>query len=158
TAKLDLICRKLGLRPGQRLLDVGCGWGGLVRHAAEHYGVSAVGITLSAAQAEVARERCAGLPVAIRLQDYRDVHATFDRAASVGMFEHIGARAYPGFFDKMRRCLAPDGLLVLHTIGGLRSNAAMDPWIETYIFPDSQIPSARQLAAAIEGRFVIEDW
>jgi cyclopropane-fatty-acyl-phospholipid synthase len=157
-AKLDLICRKLRLEPGMRLLDIGCGWGGLLQYAAETYGVTGVGLTVSEQQAALARERCAGLPVEVRLEDYRVLDEPFDRIASVGMFEHVGYKNYRTFMETAHRCLAPDGLLLLHTIGGLRSAATSDPWILKYIFPNSMLPSAAQLAEASEGLFVMEDW
>ena len=157
-AKLDLVCRKLGLAPGMRVLDIGCGWGEALKFAAERYGVSGVGITVSREQCEHARELCAGLPVEIRLQDYRALDERFDRAFSIGMFEHVGARNYRDYFTVARRCLAADGLLVLHTIGGERSVRTTDPWVGRYIFPNSMLPSAQQIATAIEQRFVIEDW
>ena len=163
-AKLDLTCRKLGLQPGMRVLDIGCGWGEALKFAAERYGVRGVGVTISREQATYANELCAGLPIEIRLQDYRTLAADgiaepFDRIFSIGMFEHVGVKNYPAFFDVARRCLADDqGLLLLHTIGGNRSRAHTDPWIARYIFPNSLLPSAAQLTAALEGRFVIEDW
>ncbi|WP_147651237.1 cyclopropane fatty acyl phospholipid synthase [Vulcaniibacterium gelatinicum] len=161
-AKLDLVCRKLGLQPGMHVLDIGCGWGEALKFAAERYGVSGVGITVSREQAEYARRLCAGLPVEIRLQDYRALEGRFDRVFSIGMFEHVGVKNYPVYFEVARRCLAgdgpDDGLFLLHTIGGNRSCAHTDPWIARYIFPNSMLPSAAQIAAAVEGRFVIEDW
>lgn len=157
-AKLDLICRKLQLRPGLRLLDIGCGWGELLKFAAERYRVAGVGITVSERQAEYAQALCAGLPVEIRLQDYRDVHERFDRIASVGMFEHVGARNYARFFEVARRCLVEDGLFLLHTIGTNVSVTHTDPWIARYIFPNSMLPSAAQLTRAYENHFVLEDW
>lgn len=155
--KLDLICRKLELRPGQRLLDIGCGWGSLCRFAAENYGVSAVGITVSREQMVYASEYCRDLSVEIRLQDYRDLNESFDRIASVGMIEHVGARNYRSLFNAARRCLSPDGLFLLHTIGKHANSRSVDPWIERYIFPAGQLPSLRQLSAAIGNRFVVED-
>ncbi|KFN47851.1 hypothetical protein N790_07205 [Arenimonas malthae CC-JY-1] len=157
-AKLDLVCRKLGLRAGQRLLDVGCGWGETLKFAAERYGAAGVGITVSREQADYARRLCAGLPVEIRLQDYRELDEPFDHILSIGMFEHVGVRNYRGFFERMRRCLAPRGLFLLHSIGGERSTDHTDPWIGRHIFPNSMLPSAAQLARALEGLFVIEDW
>lgn len=157
-AKLDLCCRKLGLAPGMRLLDIGCGFGEALAWAAERHGVQGMGVTISERQAEWARERCAGLPVEIRVQDYRDVDGQFDRVLSVGMFEHVGQRNYRRFFDKVRQLLTPGGLFLLHTIGGPLSTRHTDPWIARYIFPNSMLPSATQVAAAVEGRFVIEDW
>ncbi|HEX2757748.1 MAG TPA: cyclopropane fatty acyl phospholipid synthase [Thermoanaerobaculia bacterium] len=157
-AKLDLICRKARLKPGMRVLDIGCGWGGFATFAAERYGVSVVGITVSKEQIELGRRRTAGLPVQLLLQDYRDLAGTFDAIVSVGMFEHVGRRNYRTFFDVGRRCLAPGGLFVLHTIGTRLSVLSCDPWIEKYIFPNSLVPSMAQIAAALENRFVIEDW
>jgi len=157
-AKLDLICRKLGLRPGQRVLDIGCGWGEALKFAAERYGVSGVGITISAEQAEFARQLCAGLPIEIRLQDYRELDEPFDAVFSVGMFEHVGEKNYRHYFEVARRCLRADGLFLLHTIGGNLSRHRTDPWIARYIFPNSMLPSIRQIAEASEGLFVMEDW
>jgi cyclopropane-fatty-acyl-phospholipid synthase len=157
-AKLDLVARKLGLAPGMRVLDVGCGWGTTAKFVAERYGVAVVGVTVSAEQARLAAELCRGLPVEIRLADYRRLTGPFDRVLSLGMFEHVGARNYRTFFEVARRCLADDGLLLLHTIGGNRSVRTIDPWIERYVFPNSMLPSARQITAAAEGLFVLEDW
>lgn len=157
-AKLDLVCRKLGLAPGMRVLDIGCGWGEALKFAAERYGVSGVGVTISQEQADYARALCAGLPIEIRLQDYREVAEPFDRILSIGMFEHVGVRNYATYFDVARRCLAEDGLFLLHCIGGNESVRQTDPWIARYIFPNSMLPSAVQIAQAAEGRFVIEDW
>ena len=157
-AKLDLCCRKLGLKPGMRLLDIGSGWGEMLKFAAERYGVTAVGVTISREQADYARGLCEGLPVEVRLQDYRDLDERFDRIVSIGMFEHVGARNYRTFFRVARRCLEADGLLLLHTIGSNVSRNRTDPWIAKYIFPNSMIPSAAQATRALERRFVIEDW
>lgn len=157
-AKLDLICRKLALEPGMTLLDIGCGWGGMAEFAARRYGVSVVGITISKEQHQLASERCKGLDVDIRLQDYRDLRQQFDRVVSVGMFEHVGPRNYDTFFRVVRRVIADDGLFLLHTIGGLQTNLSVNPWIEKYIFPNGCLPSMQQVARSIEGLFVAEDW
>ena len=167
-AKLDLVCRKLGLQPGMRVLDIGCGWGEALKFAAENYGVSGVGLTISHEQAALARELCAGLPIEIRVQDYRDLAGSdrlerFDRSFSVGMFEHVGVRNYRRYFEIARCCLHEQGrwgpgLFLLHTIGSNVSVNRTDPWIARYIFPNSMLPSAAQIAGACEGRFVIEDW
>ncbi len=156
-AKLDLVCRKLALQPGQRVLDIGCGWGGFARFAAERYGVRVVGVTISERQLEMARERCAGLPVELHLRDYRDLDGEFDRIVSIGMFEHVGHKNHRAYFEVARRVLRPDGLFLLHTIGDEISNAGTDPWIERYIFPNGDIPSLAQIAGAVEDLFVIED-
>ncbi|KAF1015692.1 MAG: Cyclopropane-fatty-acyl-phospholipid synthase [Stenotrophomonas maltophilia] len=157
-AKLDLVCRKLGLQPGQRVLDIGCGWGEALKFAAERYGVSGVGVTISQEQAEHARRLCAGLPVEIRLQDYREVDEPFDAIFSIGMFEHVGDKNYRSFFEVARRCLSAQGLLLLHSIGANISRHRTDPWIARYIFPNSMLPSAVQISRAFEGLFVLEDW
>lgn len=157
-AKLELICRKLGLKPGMRVLDIGCGWGEALKFAAERYGVSGVGVTISAEQARHAGELCAGLPVEIRLQDYRELDERFDAILSVGMFEHVGDKNYRTYFETVRRCLAPDGLFLLHTIGTNVSRHRTDRWIARYIFPNSMLPSAEQVARGYQGLFVMEDW
>ena len=157
-AKLDLICRKIMLEPGIRILDIGCGWGGFAKYAAENYGVEVVGITVSEEQFKLGSEMCEGLPVELRLQDYREIDEKFDRIVSVGMFEHVGAKNYRTFMKSVRRCLVPDGIFLLHTIGALTTNKLFDPWINKYIFPDSLTPSASQLCEAAESLFVMEDW
>ena len=157
-AKLELIAKKLLLRPGQRVLDVGCGWGGTAKFLAENYRVQVVGVTVSQEQADYARQICRGLPVEVRLQDYRSVEGEFDRILSVGMFEHVGAKNYTAFMRTARRCLKADGIALLHTIGkNVFSNSA-DAWMARYIFPNSFLPSPRQVAAALEALFVLEDW
>jgi cyclopropane-fatty-acyl-phospholipid synthase len=157
-AKLELIFRKLGLKPGMRVLDIGCGWGEALKLAAERYGVSGVGVTVSQEQADYARGICAGLPIEIRLADYRTLDETFDRVFSIGMFEHVGLKNYATYFDVARRCTSDDGLFVLHCIGSNVSSNHTDPWMAKYIFPNSLIPSAEQIAAASEDIFVTEDW
>jgi cyclopropane-fatty-acyl-phospholipid synthase len=157
-AKLDLVCRKLQLKPGMKVLDIGCGWGGAARFAAERYHVEVVGITVSAQQANFASEYCRGLPVSIRLQDYRDLNEKFDRIFSIGMFEHVGYKNYRTYMKKVRELLKPEGLFLLHTIGSNRSVTRSDPWIAKYIFPNSMLPSARQVTTAAEDLFVMEDW
>lgn len=157
TAKLDLICRKINLKSGQRVLDIGCGWGSFAKYAAENYNAQVVGITVSERQAEFAKEFCKGLPVEIRLEDYRNINEKFDHIVSVGMIEHVGAKNYPVFIKTAKKCLKKDGLFLLHTIGGLKSEAATDPWINKYIFPNGIVPSLKQLASNLEGNFVVED-
>jgi cyclopropane-fatty-acyl-phospholipid synthase len=156
-AKLDLVCKKIGLKAGDRVLDIGCGWGSFAKYAAETYGAAVVGVTVSKEQVALGSRRSAGLPVEIRLQDYRDVNEKFDHIVSLGMFEHVGMKNYATYMDVVRRCLKDDGLFLLHTIGGNRSVRTTDPWIEKYIFPNSMLPSLAQIARASEGRFVIED-
>jgi len=157
-AKLDLSCRKLGLQPGDRVLDVGCGWGSFAGYAAEKYGVNVVGITVSKEQAVLARESCRGLPVEFRLQDYREIREPFDHIVSIGMFEHVCYKNYRTYMEVMHRCLKDDGLFLLHTIGDCCSHLTIDPWFGKYIFPNSLIPSMKQISASIEKLFIIEDW
>jgi cyclopropane-fatty-acyl-phospholipid synthase len=157
-AKLDLVCRKLQLEPGMRVLDIGCGWGEALKYAAERFGISGVGVTISHEQAGYARTLCSGVPVEIRLQDYREIHESFDAVFSIGMFEHVGAKNYRHYFEVVRRCLPTSGLFLLHSIGGNRSVTHTDPWIGRYIFPNSMLPSAAQIAHAVEGVLVMEDW
>lgn len=156
--KLDLICRKLQLEPGMRLLDIGCGWGGLAAYAAEKYKANVVGVTISAEQLKIAQSRAAGLPVEIRLLDYRKLDDRFDRVVSVGMFEHVGYKNYRTFMESAHKNLTNDGLFLLHSIGGNTSVQHTDPWIDKYIFPNSMLPSIRQIGTAAEGLFVMEDW
>jgi cyclopropane-fatty-acyl-phospholipid synthase len=155
--KMDLICRKLDLRPGQRILDIGCGWGSFAKYAAENYGVSVVGITISKEQREFAENLCKGLSVEFRLQDYRDLDEKFDHIVSVGMIEHVGFKNYRNYMEVAKRCLKTDGLFLLHTIGSMKSGSGTDPWTNRYIFPNGMIPSLKQLAKSVEGLFVIED-
>ena len=156
-AKLDLICRKLGLQPGMRVLDIGCGWGSLMGFAAEHYGVQCVGVTVSKEQAAWARERYAGLPLEFRLQDYRELDETFDAIVSVGMFEHVGRKNHRAYMEVAARCLRDDGLFLLHTIGKNRRDSVPDRWIDKHIFPNGDLPSVGQVGDAIDGLFVAED-
>ncbi len=157
-AKLELVCRKLRLAPGTRVLDIGCGWGGAARFVAERYHVDVVGITVSEQQVSRARELCQGLPVEMHLQDYRDLQGSFDRVYSLGMFEHVGHKNYGTYMQVVSEHLKQDGVFVLQTIGGNYTDTIGDLWMERYIFPNSMLPSAQQIAAAIEGRFVLEDW
>lgn len=156
-AKLDLICRKLQLQPGMRVLDIGCGWGSFMGYAAEHYGVQSVGVTVSKEQAEWAQQRYARLPLEFRLQDYRSIEGTFDRIASIGMFEHVGRRNHREFMEVAHRCLADDGLFLLHTIGKNTRKTVPDPWIDKYIFPNGDLPSVGQIGDAVDDLFVVED-
>lgn len=157
-AKLEMVCRKLGLQQGQRVLDIGCGWGSFAKYAAENYGVSVVGITISKEQVELGSRLCKGLSVEIRLQDYRDVNEKFDHIVSLGMIEHVGYKNYKTYMETVSRALADNGVFLLQTIGGNTSVRTTDPWIGKYIFPNSMLPSIKQIAQAIEGRFVMEDW
>jgi len=157
-AKLDLVCRKIGLKPGMKVLDIGGGWGSFAKFAAEKYGAHVVNISVSKEQVDLANELCKGLTVENRLQDYRDVNEKFDAIVSLGMFEHVGHQYYEIYFDIVSRCLKDDGLFLLHTIGSNKSGGIPDPWIGKYIFPNSALPSAALITDAVEGKFVIEDW
>ena len=156
--KLNLICRKLGLEPGMRVLDVGCGWGGTARFVSERYQVEVIGVTVSREQTSLAQEICRDLPVRIQLKDYRDIHGEFDRILSIGMFEHVGERNYRTFMGKMRHLLKENGLFLLQTIGTNSVTRAVSAWTDRYIFPNGHIPSPGQISSAIEGLFVLEDW
>lgn len=157
-AKLDLICKKIGLKPGQRVLDIGSGWGSFMGYAAEKYDVSAVGITVSKEQKELADKLYKNFPVETRLQDYRDIDEKFDHVVSLGMFEHVGYKNYRAFMKVVYNALEDDGLFLLHTIGGNRSVRRGEPWLDKYIFPNGMIPSIAQISKSIEGLFVMEDW
>lgn len=168
-AKLDLICRKLRLKPGERLLDVGCGWGGLVMHAAEHYGVDATGITLSPSQAEFAKERIAeaglGDRCRVAIRDYRTLTTddNFDKIASIGMVEHVGLTHLPVYFESVYRALRPGGLFLNHGIVSLseprprspgevifRKFWKADAFIDKYVFPDGKLTATDDVVAAAE--------
>lgn len=156
-AKLDLICRKMELQPGMRVLDIGCGWGSFTWYAASRYGVAVDGITVSVEQQKYAQERCAELPVNILLKDYREIEGRYDRVISVGMFEHVGRKNYKQFMRTVDRLLSNDGLALLHTIGENETTKTFDPWINKYIFPNGELPSLAQITAAAENLFIIED-
>jgi len=156
--KLDLTCRKIGVKKGDRVLDIGSGFGGFINFAAEKYGAECVGLTISKEQTDYANTHRNGLPIETRLQDYRDVDGQFDHIVSLGMFEHVGYRNYRVYMEKVHSLLKNDGLFLLHTIAGNKSVTVMDPWFSKYIFPNSLVPSASQIIEAAEGLFVMEDW
>jgi len=155
--KLDLICRKIDLHSGEHVLDIGCGWGGFARYAAEHYGCNVTGVNISDEQIRYAREFCHGLPVEIRSEDYRKLRGSFDKIVSVGMIEHVGVKNYRKFMRIVHRCLKDGGVFLLHTIGGNVSRMNTDPWIDRYIFPNGMLPRIAQLGRAMENLFVVED-
>jgi cyclopropane-fatty-acyl-phospholipid synthase len=159
--KMKLICSKVGLQPGMRVLDIGCGWGGLARHVAQEHACEVVGITISEKQQEYAAKACAGLPVVIHARDYRDASpeslGTFDAITSVGMIEHVGPKNYARFFAQVARLLRPTGLALVQTFGREQSQPT-DPWINQYIFPNSYVPSMCELNQGMKGLFVMEDW
>jgi len=157
-AKLDLVCKKIGLKPGMKILDIGCGWGSLAKYAAEKYDVQVVGVTVSKEQLALGSELCKGLPVELRLQDYREVNEKFDAVVSIGSMEHIGTRNYKNYMQVVDRCLNKNGIALIHTIGSNKSITTGEPWTDKYIFPNGVLPSISQLGAAMEGIFVMEDW
>ncbi len=156
-AKLDLVCKKIDLKAGQHVLDIGCGWGSWAKYAAEKYGAKVTGITISVEQAEYARKLCQGLPIDIRVQDYRLLNEQFDHIVSLGMFEHVGYKNFSAYFQVAHNCLKNDGLFLLHTIGAKETTAVPDPWIHRYIFPNGHIPSLANVTEAIEKLFLVED-
>ena len=153
-AKKDHIAAKLLIQPGMRVLDIGCGWGGMALTLARDHGARVVGVTLSDNQAATARARAeaAGLSdrIDIRLTDYRDLHERFDRIVSVGMLEHVGAPNFGAYFRKVDALLAPDGVALIHTIGRCAPPTTTSSWLAKYIFPGGYTPSLSELARAIE--------
>lgn len=157
-AKLDLVCRKIGLEPGMTVLELGCGWGSFAKYAAEKYGAQVLGVTVSKEQVALGMQRCEGLPVELRLQDYRDVSGTYDRVISIGVMEHVGYRNYRTYMEVTDRTLNDGGIAFFHTIGHNWSTTTANAWSNKYIFPNGMLPSIAQLSRAIEGLFVVEDW
>jgi cyclopropane-fatty-acyl-phospholipid synthase len=158
-AKLDLICRKIELKSGQQVLDIGSGWGSFLQYAAERYGARGVGVTVSKEQAAYANAHKGSLPIETRLMDYHELTGTFDHVVSVGMFEHVGYKNYRPFMEKAHALLKDDGYFLLHTIGGnISLTRNSDPWNEKYIFPNGMVPSIKQIGAASEDLFSMEDW
>jgi cyclopropane-fatty-acyl-phospholipid synthase len=155
--KLDLICQKLMLSGKDRVLDIGCGYGGFARFAAERYGCEVTGISPSGEQVEYAREFCKDLPVRIVQSDYRDFRGSFTKVVSVGMIEHVGHKNYRRLMEMAAACLERNGLFLLQTIGGNTSMVTGDPWFMRHIFPNSMLPSARQITEAVEELFMLED-
>ena len=156
-AKLDLICRKIGLKKGDTVLDIGCGWGSFAGYAAEKYGAKVTGITVSQEQIKLAKEKYKHLDVEFRYQDYRDVDEKFDHIVSVGMFEHVGTKNYETYMKMVERCLKDDGLFLLHTIGTNHKKTARDPWTDKYIFPGGILPTLEQVAKAAENHLYLRD-
>jgi cyclopropane-fatty-acyl-phospholipid synthase len=156
-AKLDRVCKKLKLKKGMTLLDIGCGWGGFSEYAAKYYGVKVTGISPAIEQVKLAKARTKGLNVTIKQQDYRELSGKFDRIASIGVLEHVGPKNYDKFFKKCNEMLKPGGIMLHHTIGRLKPGRGSDPWIDKYIFPGGVLPSLSQLTKATEPFLIIED-
>lgn len=157
-AKLDLVCKKIGLEPGMSVLEFGCGFGSFAKFAAERYGVQVTGLTVSEEQVKLGREFCKGLPVDIRLEDYRNISGKYDRVVSIGILEHVGHKNYRTFMKQVFKNLNDDGVAFVHTIGGNRSKTKTNDWSDKYIFPNGMIPSIKQIGKAMEGLFIMEDW
>ena len=156
-AKLDLVCRKIGLRAGMRVLDLGCGWAGFAAFAAERYGVTVTGYTVSQEQVRWAKDHYPQLPIDIRLDDYRSATGTFDAVVSIGLMEHVGWKNYRGYMQLVDRLLAPGGVAFVHTIAGNTPRSHIEPWFDKYIFPNAVLPTLARLASAMEGIFIPED-
>jgi len=157
--KLKLVCKKLELKSGMTVLDIGCGWGGLAKFLAENYKVKVLGISISKEQVKFAQKDCKGLDVEIRFQDYRSLNKKFDRVVSIGMFEHVGPKNYKEFMKIAFNCLKPNGLFLLHTIGSKDSqNSKNERWLNKYIFPNYHLPSVKQIIESSEKYFTLEDW
>jgi len=161
--KLEMICNKLQLKPGDKVLDIGCGWGGFARYAAQTRNCKVTGISISREQIAYARKYTAGLPVEIVESDYRDLprlyaSGHFDKVAIIGMIEHVGYKNYRQLFEIVHQLLNDEGIFLLHTIGNSATTTVVDPWIEKYIFRNSMAPSMAQLAKSAEELLVIQDW
>lgn len=156
--KLALVCRKLDLKPGMKILELGCGYGGFAHFAATRYGVEVKGYTVSKKQAEYGRQLNKDLPVEICLEDYRKASGQYDRVVSIGLMEHVGTKNYRTYMEKTHDCLKDGGLAFIHTIGHNLSTRTTNAWIEKYIFPNGKLPSISQLSKSMEGLFVVEDW
>jgi cyclopropane-fatty-acyl-phospholipid synthase len=141
------------------VLEIGCGWGGLAAHLAQHYGVKVIGLTISKEQLKYAKERYGDLDVEFVLKDYREYNAEpFDRVVSVGMLEHVGHKNFKAYMAAINRMLKDDGICLIHSIGSTVTQKVADPWINKYIFPNGLLPSAKQIVNAIVEPMVLEDW
>lgn len=162
-AKYDLTCKKLQLNRGDKVLDIGCGWGGLAAHAALHYGCEVIALSNSRPQIEYARQHFGNLSIKFYKTDYRNVRdynetgTKFDKIVSIGFFEHVGYKNYQRFFKLVDEQLKDSGLFLLHTIGNNQTYFSTDPWINKYIFPHGMLPSMKQISTAVEKYFLMED-
>jgi len=157
-AKLDMVCKKINLKPKMTVLELGCGWGSFARYAAERYGAHVVGVNISKEQVGLGEELCRGLPVELRMQDYREVEGLYDAVISIGILEHVGYKNYRTYMEVVDRCLKAGGVAFIHTIGANVSTTHVNRWTDKYIFPNGMLPSIAQIAKAMEGLFVMEDW
>lgn len=155
--KLAMICAKLGLAPGQRVLELGCGWGGFAAYAAERHGVHVTAYNVSEEQVRWARERHGHLPIELHLGDYRQASGSYDAVVSIGLFEHVGPKNYRAYMELVDRCLAPGGVAFVHTIAANKARAQIDPWFDKYIFPNAVLPTLPGILAAMEDLHVPED-
>lgn len=156
-AAMELACRKLELRPGMSVLDLGCGWGAFARHAARTRGVSVVGVDIACERVNAGRELCKGLPVALRVQDHAEVRGRFDRVVSLGLAEEVGPAGCGGLMAAAARCLKPDGVALIQAAARNAPASRRDPWLERCGFAGGAAPSLSRLVQAMEGRFVVED-
>jgi cyclopropane-fatty-acyl-phospholipid synthase len=157
-AKLDLVCKKINICEGMTILELGCGWGSFAQYAAKTYGAHVTGVTVSKEQVKLGMERCQGLPVELRLQDYREVEGTYDAVISIGIMEHVGHKNYRTYMETADRCLKDGGIAFVHTIGSNASTTSANAWTTKYIFPNGMLPSIAQMGRAMEGLFMMEDW
>lgn len=157
TQKMDLLCRKARLVPGERVLDIGCGWGGFLGYATEKYGVNGVGLSISKPQLDHARNRYGNLPIEFREQDYRDFDGTVDKAVSICMIEHVGPKHYREYFSMVRKALPENGIFALQCILSHRKRSMNDPWVDKYIFPGGNLVTMGRLQEAIKGLFHVVD-
>lgn len=155
--KLELICQKLGLEDGMKILDIGCGFGAFARHATRNYGAQVTGITVSVEQAKLAREKSKDLPIDIQVVDYMDAKGEYDAIVSIEMIEAVGLRNFRKYFEKAHSMLNPCGNFLLQAITTNQSTWSSDAWLDKYIFPDGKLGSISQIVKATEGNFVVEE-
>jgi cyclopropane-fatty-acyl-phospholipid synthase len=162
TAKFELICRKLHLQEGMTVIDIGCGWGGLLAYMVDKYQVIATGLTVSAEQKKFIDEKYQNRNITVHLMDYQEfcqvTTEQYDRVVSVGMFEHVKKHDYTNYMKCSHSLLKDNGYFLLHTIGNKQNSNINDDWLGTYIFPNGEIPAASQLIGASESIFILEDW
>ncbi len=156
--KLQLVCDKLQIKSTDRILELGCGWGGFAKYAAEKYGCHVTAYNISKEQVAWAKGSCQGLPVDFKLKDYREAQGTFDKVVSIGLCEHVGPKNYRSYLQLIADRLNTHGIALVHTIGNNKTVYHTEPWLNKYIFPGSIIPSPEHLASAFDGILHLEDW